>query len=60
MTQKILRKTFGMELVELRSRAEIHAEVNANAANDDLEEARKATGVKKKGVSSSSRHGNYF
>jgi melanoma-associated antigen len=53
MAQKILRKTFGMELVELRSRAEIHAEGNAdnNNKDDDLEEARKATGVKKKGTS---------
>lgn len=48
MAQKTLRKTFGMELVELRSRAEIHAEGNATAANEELDEARKATGVKKK------------
>jgi melanoma-associated antigen len=49
MAQKILRKTFGMELFELRSRAEIHAEGHANGQkDDDLEEARKATGVKKK------------
>jgi hypothetical protein len=43
-----------MELVELRSRAEIHADGNAADAaagkDDDLEEARKATGVKKKGT----------
>jgi len=42
-----------MELVELRSRAEIHADGNANDnqdnKDDDLEVARKATGVKKKG-----------
>lgn len=52
MAQKILRKTFGMELVELRSRAEIHTDGNANGnKDDDLEEARKATtGVKKKGM----------
>jgi len=50
MAQKVLRKTFGMELIELRSRAEIHAEGNANGnKDDDLEEARKAAGVKKKG-----------
>ena len=50
--QKILRKTFGMELVELRSRAEIYAEGNADGGggkDDDLEDARKAAGVKKKG-----------
>lgn len=39
-----------MELVELRSRAEIQAEGTTNAnKDDDLEEARNATGVKKKG-----------
>jgi hypothetical protein len=49
--QKILRKTFGMELVELRSRAEIQVDGNANGnKDDDLEEARNATGVKKKGI----------
>jgi hypothetical protein len=50
--QKILRKTFGMELVELRSRAEIHADGNADGGggnDDDLKDARKAAGVKKKG-----------
>lgn len=49
--QKILRKTFGMEFVELRSRAETQADGTANAnKDDDLEEARNATGMKKKGV----------
>ena len=58
MAQKILRKTFGMELVELRSRAEIHTDGNENGnKDDDLEEARKATGVKKKGISPSLHSG---
>lgn len=47
--QKILRKTFGMELIELRSRAELYADGNENK-DEGLEEARKATGVKKKGT----------
>lgn len=48
--QDILQKIFGMELVELRSRAGIEAE--ANNAEDELNEARKATGVKKKSANS--------
>ncbi|KAF7983597.1 hypothetical protein HWV62_20497 [Athelia sp. TMB] len=55
LAQKTLRKTFGMELVELRSRAEIHAESNATGANEDLEEASKATGVKKKAAAAGSK-----
>jgi hypothetical protein len=50
MAQDVLRNTFGMELVELRSRAELDKDTAAPATQnqDDLEEARKATGVKKK------------
>ncbi|KAF8215043.1 hypothetical protein K438DRAFT_1800650 [Mycena galopus ATCC 62051] len=50
MAQNILRNTFGMELVELRSRAELDKDAAAPATQnqDDLDEARKATGVKKK------------
>ena len=45
--QEILRSTFGMELVELRSRAELDKEdVSKDNADGDQ---RKATGVKKKG-----------
>jgi len=47
--QRTLRSTFGMELVELQSRAEL--EKTSNAPNDELDEARKATGVKRKGAS---------
>lgn len=52
--QKILRKTVGMELVELRSRAELERDAVEGARNneDDLEEARKATEIKKKGKTS--------
>ena len=46
--QKLLRKTFAMELVELQSRNYREQDV---AAGDDLQEARNATGVKKKGMS---------
>jgi hypothetical protein len=57
--QQVLRKTFGMEMVELRTRAaERVAEKDADgknksaAGNDsDLEEARNAAGGKKKGIS---------
>ena len=45
--QGILRTTFGMELVELRSRAELDKE-DASKDNADGDQ-RKATGVKKKG-----------
>jgi hypothetical protein len=43
--QKLLRKTFAMELVELQARNYREQDV---AAGDDLQEARNATGVKKK------------
>jgi len=45
--QGILRTTFGMELVELRSRAELDKE-DVSKDNADGNQ-RKATGVKKKG-----------
>ena len=45
--QDILQKTFGMELAELPSRAGLDADTNE--ADDELNEARKATGMKKKG-----------
>lgn len=48
LAQDILQKTFGMELVELQSRAGLDKDAN-NANEDELNEARKATGVKKKG-----------
>ncbi len=43
--QEKLRKVFGMELVELRSRAEIAKD--AIGADDDENEQRAATGKKK-------------
>ena len=47
--QNRLRDTFGMELVELPSRAGLDQEEGAAAAaGDELAEARKATGMKKK------------
>ena len=46
--QDILQKTFGMELAELPSRAGLDADTNE--ADDELNEARKATGMKKKGL----------
>ncbi len=49
LAQTTLQKTFGMELVELRSRAELGKD--GVGGDEDLEEARKAVGVKKKGVS---------
>lgn len=44
IAQHKLQDTFGMELVELSSRAGIEQE-----NNDEENEARKATGAKKKG-----------
>jgi len=46
-----------MELVELRSRAALEKEANAGANNneDDLEEARKAIGVKKRAAGAGSK-----
>jgi len=57
--QGILRTTFGMELVELQSRAELDKEDTSKDNGD--EDRRKATGVKKKGehntlVSPANRH----
>jgi hypothetical protein len=48
--QEILRNTFGMELVELQTRAGLEQDASLNATQDDLNEARKATGIKKKGT----------
>ena len=45
LAQKKLRNTFGMELAELPSRAGLDQENN----NEEENEARKATGTKKKG-----------
>ena len=39
-----------MELVELRSRADLERVANNPNNEDDLDEARKATGVRKKGT----------
>lgn len=48
--QETLRSKFGMELVELPSRAGLDRDSNtANGNEDELNEARQATGVKKKG-----------
>ncbi|KAJ7704158.1 MAGE family-domain-containing protein [Mycena metata] len=55
MAQEILKNTLGMELVELRSRAELDKETAAPGKEDDLEEARKATGVKKKSAAAGSK-----
>ncbi len=44
---QLLSKTFGMQLVELPTRANISQD--QNGADDDLEEARQATGIRKKG-----------
>ncbi|KAJ6472320.1 MAGE family-domain-containing protein [Mycena vitilis] len=55
MAQERLRNVFGMELVELRSRAELDKDKDTGAAGDDLEEARKATGVKKKSAAAGSK-----
>lgn len=52
--QGTLRTTFGMELVELQSRAELDKE---DASNDNADgDRRKATGVKKKGKHVPSLH----
>jgi hypothetical protein len=48
--QELLRSTFGMELVELQTRAGLEQDANLNATQDDLNEARKATGIKKRGT----------
>jgi melanoma-associated antigen len=46
LAQQKLRNTFGMELAELPSRAGLEQENN----NEEENEARRATGVKKKGL----------
>ncbi|KAJ7102475.1 MAGE-domain-containing protein [Mycena belliarum] len=55
--QTILRTTLGMEMVELRSRAELDKDTAPPGTNKegDLEEARKATGVKKKAAAAGSK-----
>jgi len=45
--QQKLRKTFGMELVEVPTRAALDEE---NAADEELDDIRQATGVRKKGI----------
>ncbi|KAG1772080.1 MAGE-domain-containing protein [Suillus occidentalis] len=51
--QKLLKKTFAMELVELQSRN--YREQDHGVAGDDLQEARNATGVKKKTAAAGSK-----
>ncbi|KAK0462896.1 MAGE-domain-containing protein [Desarmillaria tabescens] len=53
LAQSTLQKTFGMELVELRSRAELGKD--GAGGDEDLEEARKAAGVKKKAAAAGSK-----
>lgn len=55
IAQELLRNTFGMELVELQSRAGLEQDTNLNATQDDLNEARKATGIKKKAAATGSK-----
>lgn len=54
LAQKILKDTFGMELVELRSRAELGREAGADK-DAELEDAQKATGVKKRAAAAGSK-----
>ncbi|KAF9466735.1 MAGE family-domain-containing protein [Collybia nuda] len=54
IAQDILRKTFGMELVELQSRAGLDKDAS-NANEDELNEARNATGVRKKAAAAGSK-----
>ncbi|SJL08717.1 uncharacterized protein ARMOST_12086 [Armillaria ostoyae] len=53
LAQTTLQKTFGMELVELRSRAELGKD--GIGGDEDLEEAGKAVGVKKKAAAAGSK-----
>lgn len=46
MAQEILRRTFGMEMAELKTRTDLEN----GGADEELDEARKATGAKKKGM----------
>ncbi|EJD00539.1 MAGE-domain-containing protein [Fomitiporia mediterranea MF3/22] len=52
MAQETLQSTFGMELVELMSRAERDREQNEN---DEVQDGANATGLKKKAASSGSK-----
>ncbi|KAL1744729.1 MAGE family-domain-containing protein [Schizophyllum fasciatum] len=54
IAQRILRDTFGMELVELPSKAALEKEAGADK-DADLEEAQKATGVKKRAAAAGSK-----
>ena len=47
LANRSLKKTFGMELAELLTRANLIQD--QGNADDDLDEARKATGIRKKG-----------
>ncbi|KAF7416115.1 hypothetical protein PC9H_002375 [Pleurotus ostreatus] len=57
LAQEILGKTFGMELVELRSRAELEkgAAPSGGGGGDELDEVQKATTVKKKSAAAGSK-----
>ncbi|KAL1662948.1 MAGE family-domain-containing protein [Schizophyllum commune] len=54
IAQKILRDTFGMELVELPSRAALEKEANGDK-DAELEDAQRATGVKKRATAAGSK-----
>ncbi|KAI5891750.1 MAGE-domain-containing protein [Schizophyllum commune H4-8] len=54
IAQKTLRDTFGMELVELPSRAALDKEANGDK-DAELEDAQKATGVKKRATAAGSK-----
>lgn len=47
LANRSLKKTFGMELAELSTRANIIQD--QGNADDDLDEARRATGIRRKG-----------
>ncbi|KAG7087334.1 hypothetical protein E1B28_013310 [Marasmius oreades] len=51
----ILKKTFGLELAELPSKASLDEEAGPNLEDEDLEEAKKAVGRKKKAVVTGSK-----
>lgn len=57
LAQEILGKTFGMELVELRSRAELEkgGAPSGGGGGDELDEVQKATTVKKKSAAAGSK-----
>ncbi|OCB89624.1 MAGE-domain-containing protein [Sanghuangporus baumii] len=52
MAQRSLQSTFGFELVELMSRADLNREQNAN---DEIQDDANATGLKKKATASGSK-----